>query len=102
MIGNEETKLVIGLGENMPRTLLIGLPFQVSAQCLIDIGNLKCHSVTFNATWKLTLKMPHRKDIRTLDAAMASGKRQAFHSQVSPSPVKKIRWDWEVVEALQE
>ena len=102
MIGNEETKLVIGLGENMPMTLLIGLPFQVSAQCLIDIGNLKCHSVTFNATWKLTLKTPQRKDIRTLDAAMAGGKRHAFHAQVSPSPVKKIRWDWEIVEAQQE
>ena len=102
MIGNEETKLVIGLGENMPMTLLIGLPFQVSAQCLIDIGNLKCHSVTFNATWKLTLKTPQRKDSRTLDGAMASGKHQAFHAQISPSPVKKIRWDWEVVEAHQE
>ena len=78
-------------------TLLIG-----PAQCLIDIGNLKCHLVTFNATWKLTLKTPQRKDIRTLDAAMASGKCQAFHAQELPSPVKKIRWDWEVVEAQQE
>ncbi len=86
----------------MPMTLLIGLPFQVAAQCLIDIGNLKCHSVTFNATWKLTLKTPQKKDIRTLDAIMAGGKRHAFHSKVSPSPIKKIRWDWDVVEAYQE
>ena len=45
-IGTQETKLVIGLGENMPMTLLISLPFQIAAQCSIDIGNLKCHSPT--------------------------------------------------------
>ena len=74
MIGCDETKLVIGLGENMPMMLLIGLPFQVAAQCVIDIGNLKCHSGTFNTSWKLTLKSPQRRDLRSLDAAMSSGK----------------------------
>ena len=77
-IGRDETKLVVGLGENMPMSLLIGLPFQVAAQCVIDIGNLKCHSNTFNTSWKLTLKSPQKKDLRSLDAVMSSGKRCAF------------------------
>jgi hypothetical protein len=103
-IGKDDTKLVIGLGENMPMTLLIGLPFQVAAQCVIDIGNLTCHSATFNTTWKLTLKRPQRKDIRCLDAVMSSGKRQAFPtvaSVVTPEP-KKVKWDWEATEVIQE
>ena len=102
MIGKDETKLVIGLGENMPMTLLIGLPFQVASQCVIDVGNLKCHSNLFNSTWKLTLKRPMRKDVRMLDAAMAASKKCALTTKaqsdsmiVSPSPKKKVRWDWE-------
>ena len=98
MVGTQETKLVIGLGTNMPMTLLIGLPFQIGTQCSIDIGNLKCYSATFNTTWKLVMKRPIRKDIRMLDAAMSSQKRHVFNSnpssEVSPSPKKKkIRWD---------
>ena len=105
MVGRDETKLVVGLGENMPMSLLIGLPFQVAAQCVIDIGNLKCHSNTFNTSWKLTLKSPQKKDLRSLDAVMASGKWCAFptseSAMVTPSP-KKIKWDWEVIQAVQE
>ena len=106
MIGRDETKLVVGLGENMPMTLLIGLHFQVAAQCTIDIGNLKCHSSTFSTTWKLTLKSPQKRDLRSLDAAMSSGKRLAFPTTtavplVSPSPpAKKVKWDWEIIESV--
>ena len=106
MTGRDETKLVVGLRENMPMTLLIGLPFQVAAQCTIDIGNLKCHSSTFNTTWKLTLKSPQKRDLRSLDAAMSSGKRLAFPTTttvpfVSPSPpAKKVKWDWEIIESV--
>ena len=50
IIRNNDSKLVIGLGDNMPLTLLIGLPFQISAQCALDIGNLKCHSDTQDAS----------------------------------------------------
>ena len=99
-IGTSDTKLIVGLGESMPMTLLIGLPFQIAAQCSIDIGNLKCHSATFNTTWKLTLKTPQRKDVRTLDAAMSTGKRISFPAAttVTPPP-KKIKWSWDVIEA---
>ena len=102
-IGGEDTKLVIGLGENMPMTLLIGLPFQIAAQVNIDIGNLKCYSKTFDTTWKMTLKRPQRKDIRTLDAIMSTGKRAAFPvlSAITTAP-KKPKWNWEVVEVDQE
>ena len=81
----------------MPVTLLIGLPFQIATQCVMDIGQLKCHSVVFNATWKLTLKVPHKKTVRVLDAAVASpNKRMALTTSVTPS--KKVRWeDLEVV-----
>ena len=106
MIGNDETKLVIGLGTNMPMTLLIGLPFQVAAQCVIDLGNQKCHSNLFNTTWKMNFKVPSRKDVRAIDAILSSGKRQTFSAThahaISPSPAKKVRWDWEQMEVDQE
>ena len=94
-IGNKETKLVIGIGMNMPVTLLIGLPFQIATQCVMDIGNLKCHSSVFGATWKLTMKVPHKKTVRGLDGVISSpGKRMALTVQeISPSPVKKARWE---------
>lgn len=102
MVGNKESKLVIGLGENMPVTLLIGLPFQVATQCVLDIGQLKCHSVLFNSTWKLSLEVPHKKTIRSLDAnASSAGKRWALTT--APTPTKKIRWqDLEVVTPDEE
>ena len=135
MLGNDTTKLVVGLGENMPMTLLIGLPFQQSAQCVIDIGNGICHSAVFNTSWKLTHKRPTKKDVRMLDAAIAAGHQNAFPATVaeklapvaklaeqsafhvvsdcvgavaeasqiiSPSPAKKIRWDWDFGERSQE
>jgi hypothetical protein len=78
-VGRQDSKLVIGLGENMPVTLLIGLPFQIAMQCVMDIGQLKCHSVVFNSTWKLTLKVPHKKTVRALDAVVSSpGKHMAL------------------------
>ena len=43
-IGRDETKLVVGLGENMPMSLLIGLPFQVAAQCVIDSNVIQIRS----------------------------------------------------------
>ena len=90
IVNNRDSKLVIGLGENMPVTLLIGLPFIIASQCTIDVGNLKCHSTVFNDSWKLTLKMPHKKTLRSLDAASAStGKRVSFPAltnPVTPSP----------------
>ena len=123
MLGNDETKLVVGLGENMPMTLLIGLPFQQSAHCVIDIGNKVCHSSVFNTSWKLTFKRPSKRDIRMLDASNAAGHQNAFPAAamaklaplvkqcafqvvtdcvaaaaaaqvISPSPAKKLRWDW--------
>jgi hypothetical protein len=102
LVGNKESKLVIGLGENMPVTLLIGLPFQIATQCVMDIGQLKCHSVVFNSTWKLILKVPHKKTIRSLDATVSSpGKRMALTT--SATPTKKIRWqDLEVVSPDQD
>jgi hypothetical protein len=102
LVGDKESKLVICLGENMPVTLLIGLPFQIATQCVMDIGQLKCHLVVFNSTWKLTLKVPHKKTIRSLDASVSSpGKRMALIT--SASPTKKIRWhDLEVVSPDQE
>jgi hypothetical protein len=102
LVGNKESKLVIGLGENMPVTLLIGLPFQIATQCVMDIGQLKCHSVVFDSTWKLTLKVPHKKTIRSLDALVSSpGKRMALTT--SATPTKKIRWkDFKVVSPDQE
>ena len=105
MLGRDETKLVIGLGDHMPVNLLIGLPCQVTTQCVIDIGNLKCHLNVFNATWKITLKVPHKKHVHGLDAVMSAGKRSAFPAlqhelvpAVSPSPNKRVHWDWELVE----
>ena len=105
MLGKDDMKLVIGLGDKMLVNLLIGLPFQVAMQCVIDIGNLKCHSNVFNATWKITLKVPHKKDVRGLDAAMSAGKCSAFPAvqdawvpAVSPSPNKCVCWDWELVD----
>jgi hypothetical protein len=102
LVGNKDSKLVIGLGENMPVTLLIGLPFQIATQCVMDIGQLKCHSVVFDTTWKLTLKVPHKKTIRSLDAFVDSpAKRMALTTSATPS--KKIRWqDLEVVSPNEE
>jgi hypothetical protein len=50
LVGDKESKLVIGLGENMSVTLSIGLPFQIATQCVMDIGQLKCHSVVSPST----------------------------------------------------
>jgi hypothetical protein len=102
LVGNKESKLVIGLGENMSVTLLIGLPFQIATQCVMDIDQLRCHSVVFDSTWKLTLKVPHKKTIRSLDASASSpGKCMALTT--SASPTKKIRWqDLEVVSPDQD
>ena len=74
VVDTSETKIVIGLGENMPVNLLVRLPFLIAMQCNINIGNLTCFSAVFNMTWKLTLKVPHKKDVHTLDAIMSSGK----------------------------
>ena len=87
-IGRDETKLIVGLGGNMSRTLLIRLPFQIAARCKIDIGNLTCHSVTFNATWKMTLKKPLKKDTRMPDTVVSSGKCHSLSAMpitLSPS-----------------
>ena len=95
IVNGVESRLVIGLGEKMPVTLLIGLPFIVAAQCTLDLGNLKCHSHVFNDTWKLTLKVPHKKTLRSLDAASVStGKRVSFPAlaPITPSP-KRNRLD---------
>jgi hypothetical protein len=90
IVNNSDSKLVIGLGENMPVTLLIGLPFIIASQCSIDVGNLKCHSTVFNDSWKLTLKMSHKKTLRSLDAASVStGKHVSFPAltnPITPSP----------------
>ena len=90
-------KLVIGLGENMPVTLLIGLPFQIATQCVIDVANLRCHSSVFGMTWPLSMKMPFKKCLRSLDtsiASLSSSKRLALPLvPVSPSPAKKVKWD---------
>ncbi len=95
MIGKQASKFVIGVGTNMPVTLLIGLPFQIAAQCMVDLANLKCHSAMFDTTWKLTLKMPHKKSLWSLDAATSSStKRVAFQmtpSIISPSPKRAKR-----------
>lgn len=105
----------------MPVTLLIGLPFQIAAQCVVDIGNLKCTSNVFGATWNLTLKMPHKKSVRVLDQASSTGlKRLALPTQeitdgsesgidtdksskntrvvVTPSPVKRDRISFSTME----
>ena len=37
VVNTSETKIVIGLGENMPVNLLVGL---IATQCNINIGNL--------------------------------------------------------------
>jgi hypothetical protein len=115
-VGTRESKLVIGLGENMPVTLLIGLPFQIAAQCVVDIGNQTCTSNVFGTTWKLTLKMPHKKSVRVLDQASSTGlKRLALPTQeipessikmnateqamvVSPSPAKRNRISFSTAE----
>jgi hypothetical protein len=104
LVRSKDSKLVIGLGENMPVTLLIGLPFQIATQCVMDIGQLKCHSVVFDATWKLTLKVPHKKTIRSLDATVDSpAKRMALTTSMSATPTKKIRWqDLETVSPDEE
>jgi hypothetical protein len=102
MVRDKDSKLIIGLGENMPVTLLIGLPFQIATQCVLDIGQLKCHSVVFDSTGKLTLKVPHKKTICSLDATVSSpGKRLALTT--SATPTKKLRWqDLKVVSPDQE
>jgi hypothetical protein len=89
VVNGQDSRLVIGLGDKMPVTLLIGLPFIIAAQCTLDLGNLKCHSLVFNDTWKLTLKVPHKKTLRVLDAVSNStGKRVSFPAleAITPSP----------------
>jgi hypothetical protein len=102
LVGDKDSKLVMGLGENMPVTLLIGLPFQIATQCVMDIGQLKCHSVVFDITWKLTLKVPHKKTVRSLDALVVlPAKWMALTT--SATPTKKIRWqDLKVVSPDEE
>jgi hypothetical protein len=102
LVGDKDSKLVIGLGENMPVTLLIGLPFQIATQCVMDVGQLKCHSVVFNSTWKLTLKVPQKKTIHSLDATVSSPSK-SLALTTSASPTKKICWqDLEVVSHDQD
>ncbi len=80
-------KLIVGLGDGVPLTLLIGIPFQIAAKCVLDIDNLSCYSKTFDATWKLEMKVPHRKTLRSLDHAKSMGKRVTLVS-ISPLPHK--------------
>jgi hypothetical protein len=63
---------------------------------------IKCHSVVFDTTWKLTLKVPHKKTICSLDATVDSpAKRMALTT--SATPTKKICWqDLEVVSPDEE
>jgi hypothetical protein len=90
MVNGEPCKFVAGLGENMPLTMLIGLPFQVSAKCVIDIDNLTCHLKVSGADWKLSMKIPHKKTLRSLDIVESAGKHMALPAaSVTPSPAKK-------------
>ena len=77
------------------------MPFCIAAGCVIDIEALTCHSKTFGYTWKLHMKRPQIKDERTLDAALATGKRVTFPTAM-PFPKKKPRWSWELEEAEME
>ena len=95
VVSGQDSKLLIGLGDNMPVTLLIGLPFQINAQVTIDVANEKCYSAVFGTTWKMTMKPPHKKTLRTLDSIMSSGtaaKRLSLlgpSRPISPSPKKQ-------------
>ena len=92
VIGGNQAKCVIGLGDNMPLTLLLGLPFIQASKCNVDVDNLMVHSRVFNADWKLTMKIPHKKTIRALDVAESSPGRTvlfANKNSVSPTPTKK-------------
>jgi hypothetical protein len=73
VVNGQRTRLVIGLGKNMPVTLLIGLPFFIASQCTLDIANQRCISNVFNTTWPLTFKIPFKKTVRELDQVAASG-----------------------------
>ena len=95
VIGGIQAKCVIGLGDNMPLTLLLGLPFIQASKCNVDVDNLMVHSRVFNADWKLTMKIPHKKTIRALDVAESSpGRTILFANQnaVSPTPTKRARF----------
>ena len=88
------TKFVIGLGDNMPLTLLIGLPFFIASKIVMDVDNQTCFSKIFNVTWKLKLKVPAKKTVRTMDNAESSANRLVLSTSIiSPSPRKRIRWN---------
>ena len=94
LLNGRPTKLVIGLGQDMPLTLLIGLPFFIASKVVMDLDNQTCFSKVFNVTWKLRLKVPVKKTVRTMDNAESSANRLILSTAVvSPSPRKRIWWE---------
>jgi hypothetical protein len=61
VINGTQTKINIGLADNAPITLLYGLPFQTSAKMDIKFGSMTVYSPVFDATFRMTMKPPHRK-----------------------------------------
>jgi hypothetical protein len=74
-IGEDHAKLSIGLADEVPITLIIGLPFIIAAETVPDYRNGTCRSEKFGDTWSLVLKKNHRKSIQALeDQKIARGR----------------------------
>jgi hypothetical protein len=61
VINGTQTKINIGLAENVPITLLYGLPFQTLAKMDIKFGTMTVFSPVFDATFRMAMKTPHCK-----------------------------------------
>ena len=90
IVDNKTTKITIGLGDAMPVTFIIGLPFMMATKMVTDFDNFKCYSPVLNHTFKMNMVVPHKKTIMSLDVG-APGKRLALTSTTKPSPVKRAR-----------
>lgn len=62
--------IAIGLAEETPITLIIGLPFIINTGCIMDYDKTICHSSVFNDDWRFTMKPAFRKHASEIEEAL--------------------------------
>jgi hypothetical protein len=68
-INGQHTKIIFGLTENLPITAIIGLPFFVQAEGVIDLAEQRIVSKLLDTTWPISYKKPSLKPVSVIERA---------------------------------
>jgi hypothetical protein len=79
--------IAVGLSDQLPITMIIGLPFILATKSEMDHDEEVVHAKLFKAKWKLTLKTPFCKPPNAVRhiATQSPGTMRVFHA--SPNTV---------------